>query len=498
MLLSELLAKLPGVELRGDPCVRIEGVAYDSRQVRAGDLFIAISGEKADGNQYLHQAVERGAVALASERSMDSESAVACLKVHNAREFLAQASLILYQDPTSRLNLAAITGTNGKTTTSYLIGSIYREAGLRSCLVGTIGMKIGDRSYPSKHTTPEAPDILRLLHQAVLEGCTHGVMEVSSHALALQRVLGMRFRVGVFTNLTRDHLDYHQNMESYYEAKRLLFTSGSSAGLETAVINTDDPYGSRLAAEIGSTCRVLSFGLNAAAGIHPTNFRNHIHGTDIHIATPAGKISIHSRLIGRPNLYNVMAATGAALVQGIGLETIRLGVEALAGVPGRMERVEAGQPFTVIVDYAHTPDALQNLLDTLHQLPHRKLITVFGCGGDRDRTKRPLMGEVASKMSDFVIATSDNPRSEDPLKILEEIEPGLKLGPAAYTLIPDRREAIGRAISLCEKGDIVAVAGKGHEDYQIIGARVNSFDDRVVAREWILGHPDSERSSALK
>jgi UDP-N-acetylmuramoyl-L-alanyl-D-glutamate--2,6-diaminopimelate ligase len=498
MLLSELLEKIPGVELRGDPLVRFEGVAYDSRQVRAGDLFIAISGEKADGNQYLHQAVERGAAALASEKSIYSEPAVACLKVHNAREFLAQASLIIYQDPPSRLNLAAITGTNGKTTTSYLIGSIYREAGLRSCLVGTIGMKIGDRSYPSKHTTPEAPDILQLLHRAVLEGCTHGVMEVSSHALVLQRVLGMRFRVGVFTNLTRDHLDYHQNMESYYEAKRLLFTSGAAAGLGTAVINTDDPYGSRLAAEIGETCRVLSFGLNIGADIHPTDFRNHIHGTDIHIATPAGKISIHSRLIGRPNLYNVMAATGAALMLGIGLEAIRLGVEALAGVPGRMERVEAGQPFTVIVDYAHTPDALQNLLDTLRQLPHRRLITVFGCGGDRDRTKRPLMGEVASKMSDFAIATSDNPRSEDPLKILEEIEPGLKQGPAAYALIPDRREAIGQAISMCEKGDIVAVAGKGHEDYQIIGARVNPFDDRVVARECILGHSDTQRSSALK
>lgn len=498
MLLSELMAKLPGIEFRGNPLVRIEGVAYDSRQVRAGDLFIAINGEKADGNQYLHQAVERGAAALASEKPIHSEPAVACLKVDNAREFLAQASLMIYQDPPSRLNLAAITGTNGKTTTSYLINSIYREAGFQSCLVGTIGMKIGNRAYPSKHTTPEAPDILQLLHQAVLEGCTHGVLEVSSHALALQRVLGMRFRVGVFTNLTRDHLDYHQNMDSYYEAKRLLFTSGAATGLETAVINTDDPFGSRLAAEIGKTCRVLSFGLRVDADIHPVDFRNNINGTDIRAVTPAGELSIHSQLIGRPNLYNVMAATGAALGLGIGLETIGRGLEALAGVPGRMERVEAGQPFTVIVDYAHTPDALQNLLETLRQLPHRRLITVFGCGGDRDRTKRPLMGAVASGLSDFAIATSDNPRSEDPLKILEEIEPGLGQGPSAYILISDRREAIGRAICMSENGDVVAVAGKGHEDYQIIGAQVNPFDDRVVAREWILKRSDTQRSSTPK
>jgi UDP-N-acetylmuramoyl-L-alanyl-D-glutamate--2,6-diaminopimelate ligase len=483
MLLSELLKQIPGIDWAGTPDAQVRGIAYDSRLVQAGDLFIAIKGEKTDGARFVDQAASRGAVAIASENPTGIRPAPVSFTIPDARKFLADSSRIFYQDPSSKLKLVGITGTNGKTTTSYLMNSLFSQSGLLSCLVGTIGMKIGNASYPTSHTTPEASDLMRFFSQALTEGCTHGAMEVSSHALALKRVFGVKFAVGVFMNLTQDHLDYHKDMENYFQAKGLLFSRENENRVEYAVINVDDSYGERLAKQVH--CPVLRFGFNRMADIHVIEFHSQAERSELILATPAGKAEFHLHLIGRPNASNIMAATGAALCLGLNPDEIRKGVEALKGVPGRLEIVNAGQDFAVIVDYAHSPDALENLLKTVSLLPHARIITVFGCGGDRDRTKRPIMGQIASTMSDFVIATSDNPRSEDPSEILKEIESGLKKGSMPYKMIPDRGLAIEAAISMAQKGDAVVIAGKGHEDYQIIGNLRLPFDDRQVAAEVI-------------
>jgi UDP-N-acetylmuramyl-tripeptide synthetase len=491
MVLREVLAQIPGIEWTGDAAAAIGGISYDSRSVQKGDLFVAIKGEKADGARFITQAVQNGAIAAAAESKIDSGPQAAAITVPDARKFMAEVSRVFYGDPSAKLKLVGITGTKGKTTTSYLMESIYSRAGIRSCLAGTIEMRIGERRFHSSHTTPESADLMKFLHQAVTEKCTHGVMEVSSHSLELKRVFKTRFAVGVFMNLTHDHLDFHGDMETYFKAKRILFSADNGNGIESAVINTDDAYGKRLASEVQMP--VLRFGFNEPAEIRAIAYKSHAGGTDLDCETPAGRIRFRLHLVGRPNVYNVMAATGASLCLGLDPETIRAGIENLRGVPGRMELVDARQDFSVIVDYAHSPDSLQNLLETVRQLPHEKIIVVFGCGGDRDRTKRPVMGEIAAKMGDFVFATSDNPRTEDPLDILKEIEPGLQRGAAPYTIVPDRREAIAVALSMAKRGDAVVIAGKGHEDYQIIGSRVIPFDDRKLARELILGNLKADK-----
>ncbi len=481
MLLREALAPIAGIQWTGDPDTVLGGIAYDSRTVRKGDLFVAIKGEKEDGVRFIAQAIEKGASAIASEQSVETESHVAVVLVPDARQFLAQISRAFYEDPSSRLKLVGITGTKGKTTTSYLMDSILKQAGYRSCLAGTIEMKIGAQSIHSSHTTPESSDLMAFFRQALAEGCTHGALEVSSHSLALKRVFGTRFAVGVFMNLTLDHLDFHKDMETYFRAKQLLFSEAGDNRIEAAVINTDDAHGKRLADEI--RIPTLRFGFSSPADVYVLEYKSDAGGTDLALATPAGTLRFRTRLIGRPNAYNIMAAAGAALSLGISPDRIREGVENLKGVPGRMELVDCGQDFTVIVDYAHSPDSLENLLQTIKQLPHGKLISVFGCGGDRDRTKRPIMGEIATSLSDYVFATSDNPRTEDPLSILKEIEPGLRKGSAPYSIVPDRRSAIESAIAMARTGDTVAIAGKGHEDYQILGTQVIAFDDRKIAAE---------------
>jgi UDP-N-acetylmuramoyl-L-alanyl-D-glutamate--2,6-diaminopimelate ligase len=483
MWLQDLINNIPGIALEGDVRVQLTGISYDSRRVRPGDLFVALKGAKTDGALYIREAIQKGAVALASDHELAYSPSVPALKVQDGRHFLAQASRWFFHDPASRLHLTAITGTNGKTTTCHLMDAIFRRAGLRCCLVGTLGMKIGDRQFPSAHTTPEASDLTAFLLQAVQDGCTHGALEVSSHALAMKRVFGTRFTVGVFSNLTPEHLDFHHDMNSYYEAKRLLFTSEGANGIETAVINTDDPYGKRLATEVPGP--VLRYGLDRNAELHVLDSRTLITGTSLRLATPNGELRISARLVGQPNIYNIMAAAGAALSLGIDLSHVCEGIESLGGVPGRLELVQGGQDFTVIVDYAHTPDALEKLLETVRQLTRGRTVIVFGCGGDRDRKKRPLMGEIAARRSDFAVVTSDNPRTEDPLQILREIEPGLKRGPAPYRLEPDRREAIRFALALAHRDDVVVIAGKGHEDHQIVDNRAFPFDDRVVAQELI-------------
>ncbi len=477
MLLTELLEQIPGIDLTAKPQIRIQGIAYDSRLVKEGYLFVAMKGQKFNGVRFIAQAISRGAAAVASEEAIKAD--VVTITVPDARKFLAQVSRGFYLDPPSHMKLVGITGTNGKTTTAYLLNSIYQKANLRSCQIGTTGMKIGSQVFPSERTTPESSCLMMLLRHAVIAGCTHGAIEVSSHALALDRVFGTKFTIGVFTNLTQDHLDFHKDMESYYQAKRLLFSAENDNRIESAIINIDDPYGQRLAREV--RCPVVRFGFSKEAEVRVLECQSRAHGTNLILAIPQGELNLYLRLIGHPNVYNAMAAIGAALCLGIDMDSIHHGIEALEGVPGRMELIDAGQSFTVIVDYAHTPDALENLLKTVSQLPRAKLITVFGCGGDRDRRKRPLMGEIATRLSDYVIATSDNPRTEDPLEILREIESGLCQSSGSYKLMPDRREAIGFAVSMALKGDIVVIAGKGHEDYQIIGNRAIPFDDRTVA-----------------
>jgi UDP-N-acetylmuramoyl-L-alanyl-D-glutamate--2,6-diaminopimelate ligase len=483
MILEEALREIPVIDWTGNSHVDIQGVSCDSRSVKKGELFVAIKGEKADGASFIAQAIDRGATAVAAEQRLDPEPAVTAITVHDARIFLAELSRVFFEDPSAELKLAGITGTKGKTTTSYLVDSIFRQAGITSCLVGTIGTKIIDQHFSGSHTTPEASDLLRFLREAVKKQCTHGVVEVSSHALALKRVWRVRFSTGVFMNLTHDHLDYHTTMEAYFQAKRLLFFEENGNHLESAVINTDDVYGRRLAEEM--SIPLLRFGFDRASDIHVVKHETLTSGTDLTIGTPAGEIRFTSPLIGRPNVYNIMAATGTALSLGIEPEAIRAGIENLAGVPGRLEKVDEGQNFLVLVDYAHSPDSLENLLSTVGGLPHDRIITVFGCGGNRDRTKRPVMGEIAARLSDLAIVTSDNPRNEQPLGIIEEIAAGMKDGPASCRIEPDRRAAIASAIAEARGNDVVVIAGKGHENYQVIGGTVIPFDDRLIARDLI-------------
>ena len=484
MILKNAIRMIPGIEYAGNMDISISGIACDSRLVRNGDLFVAVKGEKTDGALYITEAAANGAAAAASERPPGDGPAIPYIQVKDARKFLAEISHAFHCSPCSKLKLAAVTGTKGKTTAVWLIDSICAQSGMASCLMGTIEMRIRNERFTSVHTTPEAPDIDRFFHHAVERGCTHGALEVSSHALALKRVYGAKFTVGVFTNLSHDHLDFHGNMETYYQAKKTLFAPENGNGIETAIINTDDTYGRRLAGEVHIP--VTTFGFQPSADIHVKDWQSRLDGTDLILDTPEGEIVFHSRLVGRTNAYNIMAATGAALGLGLTGKQIHAGIEALSGVPGRMERVDGGQDFLVVVDYAHTPASLENLLETAKRLPHRKLIAVFGCGGDRDRAKRPVMGEIAARLSDVVIVTSDNPRSENPAAIINEIEPGLEKGPAECRINPDRNSAIREAINMAGKDDIVIIAGKGHETYQIVSDEKLPFDDREIARGFLI------------
>ncbi len=489
MLLHQLLEGLPGTSMTANAAVRITGITHDSRRVEPGFLFVAIRGANADGSRFIGEAFSRGAAAVASESAPGPSPAGPVIEVGDARAFLAAAAARFYGYPTRRLKLAAVTGTNGKTTTAFLVDAILRSAGLKPVLAGTIGMRAAGEFVPNPHTTPEAPDLMRFLKEAADEGCTHGVMEVSSHALAMKRVLGAKFAAAIFCNLTPEHLDFHGDMETYYQAKRLLFVPEGGNDVRTAIVNTDDAYGRRLARE--TACAVLRFGESESADIRLMEARYETSGSTLRLRTPRGEVQLQTRLVGRPNGYNILAAAGASLAMGIDLAAIRDGIERLDGIPGRMEKVEAGQRFTVIVDYAHTPDALEKLLETLRSLPHGRIITVFGCGGDRDREKRPVMGRIAGRLSQLVIATSDNPRSENPLRILEQIESGLRQGSAEFQLVPDRRQAIERALAAARANDVVVIAGKGHETQQIAGGRTIPFDDRLVAAQ-ILGLSDHD------
>jgi UDP-N-acetylmuramoyl-L-alanyl-D-glutamate--2,6-diaminopimelate ligase len=462
----------------------VTGMAYDSRSVQPGNVFVALAGLHTDGALFAHQAIERGAVAVVSERPPLSAISVPWAVVEDARLALARLADVFYRHPSAEMRVVGITGTNGKTTTAYLVAAIF-EAGRIPCgILGTVAYKIGGDLRAATRTTPEAPEVQGLLRDMVTAGCGACAMEVSSHALSLGRVEGITFAAGVFTNLTRDHLDFHANMEEYFRAKRRLFEMLPRDA--PSLINMDDPRGAALT---GMVARPVTYAVNRAADITPGPLSFSLEGLGFDVRTPRGPIRVRSSLVGRPNVYNILAAVSATTALGLPIDAIERGIASLPGVPGRFQLVsKTGDEVTVVVDYAHTDDALRNLLETARPLASGRLITVFGCGGDRDRLKRPLMGAVADRLSDVMVVTSDNPRTEDPGRIVEEIQRGLSadrrrdVGRRLLTIV-DRGEAIAKAIELARPGDLVLIAGKGHEKYQVIGDRVVPFDDVVVARE---------------
>ena len=459
------------------------GVTHDSRQVTPGSVFVALKGFKSDGIDFAPQAIASGAAAIVAERVPDSPSSVPWIVVGDARLALALLAAECFGHPSREMQVLGITGTNGKTTTGYLVSAIFEAAGITCGLMGTVTYRVGAREFAATRTTPEAPDVQGLMRQMVEAGCGACVMEVSSHALALRRVDGITFAAGIFTNLTRDHLDFHADMEDYFAAKRRLFEMLPEGA--PAVVNVDDPRGAALAE---SVARPVTYAINRPADVTPGPLSFSLGGLEFDARTPQGIVRVQSKLVGRPNVYNILAAVAAAGALGVPLAGIAAGLKELPGVPGRFEVTSsAADDITVVVDYAHTDDALRNLLETARPLAGRRLITVFGAGGDRDRTKRPLMGMVAARLSDVVVVTSDNPRSEDPVRIIDEVkrgaEPETRQGGAEVLTIVDRRDAIARAVESAAPGDVVLIAGKGHEKYQEIDGRALPFDDVAVARE---------------
>ncbi len=462
----------------------VRGIACDSRKVAPGFLFFAFPGQKADGRAFAVQAVERGAVAVVGESPQPEGFSGVWIQVEHGRRALALAARAFYGRPDERLGITGITGTNGKTTTSYILDSVLRATGKTTLLIGTIEYRLGGAAEAAVNTTPESHHLFRMFAELETAGGSHVTMEVSSHALALGRVHGIRFHTAVFTNLTRDHLDYHHTMEEYLAAKRMLFEGAGAPPPRFAVLNYDDPYGREIQA--GAETEVLTYGLRNGAAVRAVNVQSGFEGLRFEVQQGQERVEIASPLPGRMNVYNILAAWCAALSYGIPAETVVRGIADCRAVPGRFEKVEAGQPFLVVVDYAHTDDALRNAISVARGLHPKRVLTLFGCGGDRDRTKRPLMGEAAGELSDFVVLTSDNPRSEDPLSIINDAMVGLGRHDTPYLAEPDREKAIRMTLERAEPGDIVILAGKGHETYQILKDRTIPLDDREVARR-VLG-----------
>jgi UDP-N-acetylmuramoyl-L-alanyl-D-glutamate--2,6-diaminopimelate ligase len=490
MKLGELLRGVSGLQTGAQAEAEIASLAYDSRRVQPGTLFFAVQGEKADGHAFIPQALERGAAAIVSERPAPLELASRWVRVEHIRRALAAAARTFYAQPDSRLTLIGITGTNGKTTSAYLLESILRAAGIPCGVFGTIEHRFSGRAISALNTTPESVDLLAYFAELLAGGGKAAVMEVSSHALAQERVWGFHFAAALFTNLTRDHLDYHHDFDSYFAAKRRLFEGLGAPPPALAVVNVEDARSSSLLALPSGNH--VTFGLNAPAQVRPRRFSQGPKGLEASLLTPQGPVEVRSPLLGRVNLMNILGAVATASGLSIPGDKIAEGVAALAAVPGRMERVDQSQPFLVLVDYAHTDDALRNVLTTARELTRGRLIAVFGCGGDRDRSKRPLMGEAAGALSDLAILTSDNPRSEDPLRIMSDALVGLQKTGKPYVAEVDRRTAIRKALDEAKPGDVVLIAGKGHETYQILKDRTIHFDDREVARE-VLGELGYER-----
>ena len=470
--------------------VEIEGLEYDSRRVAPGFLFFAFPGSRADGQQFAANAVARGAIAIASEiaseREPPADLAARWVQVEHGRQALSLAARNFYGKPDERLGITGITGTNGKTTTAYLIDSVLRAAGNTTAMIGTIEYHLAGRVLKAVNTTPESLDLVRLFAELRQAGGTHATMEVSSHALALHRVYGLHFHTAVFTNLTRDHLDFHGTMEAYFAAKQTLFEGAGGPAPRFAVLNRDDEYARRI--QVNPKTEVLWYGLGQEPELRARHVSSGFEGLKFEVQFGKLRFPVESALIGKINVYNILAACGAGLSYGLAPEIIARGIRNLQAVPGRFERVDEGQPFVVVVDYAHTDDALRNVIAVARGLNPKRVITLFGCGGDRDRTKRPLMGQAAAEASDFVVLTSDNPRSEDPLAIMNDALVGIRRKDVAHVVEPDRAAAIARALSEAREGDIVILAGKGHETYQVLKDKTIDFDDRQVAREVLRGY----------
>ena len=498
------LEKVEAVE--GDVKRDITGLAYDSRQVGAGSVFFAIRGEKSDGHDFLQQAADRGAAALVVTRPMPRPDGTVLIRVCDVRRTLALWSAHFFGQPSRRLKLVGITGTNGKTTCSYLVESIAAAASLAPGVIGTVNYRYGGRQVPSHHTTPESIDLQSLLADMLRAGARAAVLEVSSHALVQERVRGLEFDAAVFTNLSRDHLDYHADMDDYFAAKSKLFTDHLAGGTKpgrSAVIYGADPRGAELVEMIrGTPVDIWTYGEESRWDVHPLGVESDVAGLRGKIRAKDRTIEFSSSMIGSANLQNILAATGVGCALGLPSDAVAAGIKGLTAVPGRLEKVENQKGVSVLVDYAHTPDALEKVLAAVRPLTRGRVFAVFGCGGDRDRGKRPVMGEIAARLSDVVVVTSDNPRTEEPASIIAEIEGGLRhagkskisaLKPETpnpqletdngYYAEADRREAIRIALSSARRGDLVLIAGKGHEDYQILGNEKIHFDDREVARE---------------
>ena len=489
MQLKKLLAAIPTASVVGPTDRDVAGIAYDSRRVQRDTLFVALRGEKSDGHNFVDQAAERGATVIVYDREAKTPHAT-LVRVENARHAMADLAAAFYNRPVRRLKMAGVTGTNGKTTTTFLLKHICEKAGMRCGLIGTVRYEIGDRVLPAVRTTPESLELQELLAQMANAGCKAAAMEVSSHAITQERTRGLEFDVAVFTNLTQDHLDFHGTMEAYFESKLKLFT-----GLATqehkkkvaAVVNLDDRYGEKIVERLGSTVPVVTYGMGVHAAFRASNYRPEFSGTSYQLDAKGKSYLVRVPLIGRFNVANSLAALAAANSLGIPLRDAIFSLGKAPQVPGRLEAVPAKRQFQVFVDYAHTPDALLNVLKTVRELSPRKVICVFGCGGDRDRAKRPLMAHAADQNADFSIITSDNPRKEDPDAIIAEVEKGFRS--ERYEKITDRAQAIARAVSLAQPRDIVVIAGKGHETYQEFADHTIPFDDIAVARRALENNP---------
>jgi UDP-N-acetylmuramoyl-L-alanyl-D-glutamate--2,6-diaminopimelate ligase len=497
MKLQQLLVRADIGEIAGPALIEITSIECDSRKVTSGGIFFALRGAKLEGAQFVADALRRGAVAVASEAakpaSFPAEAAWIQLTPGTDRRALARAAANFYEHPADALKMVGVTGTNGKTTTTYLVDSILRAAGRTTGLIGTTGYRTPKGQRDAANTTPESLELQRVFAEIRDAGGTHVTLEASSHALTMDRLWGCHFAVAVFTNLTRDHLDYHQTFEAYFAAKRRLFEGTGAGAPDTAVINVDDPYGTELK---GFAQRTLTYGLRASADLSPRKLALSAAGLEFTAQTPEGDVNVRSPLVGRMNAYNILAAIGTGIGLGISREQVERGISQLVAVPGRFERVDEGQPFLVVVDYAHTDDALRNVISTARDLSaSARIITLFGAGGERDRTKRPLMGEAAGSLSDLVVLTSDNPRSEDPLRIINDVIVGLQKVNAEYRVEPDREQAIALAIDAAQPGDMVILAGKGHETYQVLRDGPIDFDDREKARQILRSKGYAKESS---
>ena len=472
MKLKDVMNGIEEIRILGDITTDVASLKYDSRRVSEGDLFAAIRGENFDGTMFINEAAGRGAKTFLVPEGAAGIPGGTCVFSEDVRKTLALASKNFFGDPSSNLQVVGITGTNGKTTSSYLIHGILEQAGIDAGLIGTVQYLVGGEVISAARTTPEAPDLLGLMDTMVRNNCGTCIMEVSSHALSLHRVTGVKMEVAVFTNLTRDHLDFHRDMEEYFRTKAGLFMKGD---VKHNVVNRDDPFGLRLIRDLGPD--VITYGMERGDVSPEGPVTIEEWGSRCRLRTPWGPVEVNTTLTGKFNLYNIMAAVAASFLLGLDAESIALGLSSVDRIPGRFEKVDMGQTFTAVVDYAHTPDALESVLKSARTIARGRVITVFGCGGDRDTSKRPLMGQAAGKLSEVVFVTSDNPRSEDPEAIMDDIMEGLRDPVGMVTRISDRKTAIESAVREARPGDIVVVAGKGHENYQIIGKRILPFSD---------------------